>query len=233
MTTENKQPESMRILVQKNGPYLVYGTVPLVTKTQVVTEHGEPITWQKQGELEHAETYALCRCGHSTNKPFCTGMHRKMGFDGTEAADTTTTAERRADEPGGTGVVVRRDMSLCIGSGFCGNRFSNIHKMAAETADTRVRSLIIAMAERCPSGSYTYAMAPGEPDVEPDLPKQVAVVTEVTSDGPIEGPLWVTGCVEVQRADGQPMETRNRVTLCRCGRSGIKPLCDGSHRITL
>ena len=33
-----------------------------------------------------------------------------------------------------------------------------------------------------------------------------------------------------QVADQQPFETRNRVTLCSCGLSKIKPLCDGSHR---
>ena len=31
-------------------------------------------------------------------------------------------------------------------------------------------------------------------------------------------------------ADGQPFETRNRVTLCNCGSSSQKPLCDGTHR---
>ena len=29
---------------------------------------------------------------------------------------------------------------------------------------------------------------------------------------------------------GRPLETRNRMTLCRCGHSGNKPLCDGTHR---
>ncbi len=88
----------------------------------------------------------------------------------------------------------------------------------------------MAMIERCPSGSLTYAIEPGEPDVEPDLPQQIAVTTEITSDGPIEGPLWVTGKVPIERADGLPLETRNRVTLCSCGRSKNKPLCDGAHR---
>ena len=29
--------------------------------------------------------------------------------------------------------------------------------------------------------------------------------------------------------DGYRYEVRNRVTLCRCGASKIKPFCDGSH----
>jgi CDGSH-type Zn-finger protein len=115
-------------------------------------------------------------------------------------------------------------------SGFCGNRITNVEKMVPDTGDTQVRSQVIAMIERCPSGSLVYSIKDGEADIEPDLPAQVAVTTEITSDGPIAGPLWVTGNIPVERADGQPFETRNRVTLCSCGLSKRKPLCDGTHR---
>jgi len=86
------------------------------------------------------------------------------------------------------------------------------------------------MVERCPSGALTYQIEAGEPDIEPDLPQQVSATTEITSFGPIDGPLWVSGCIPVERSDHEFFETRNRVTLCNCGLSGNKPLCDGAHR---
>jgi uncharacterized Fe-S cluster protein YjdI len=138
--------------------------------------------------------------------------------------------ERQLVYPGSTGIVVKTDGWLCMNAGFCGNRIAQIRQLAQNTNDVNVRSNVIAMVERCPSGSLTYAMAPGEPDIEPDLPQQIAVVTEITSDGPITGPLWITGNIPIERADGQPFEPRNRVTLCGCGRSRSKPLCDGAHR---
>jgi CDGSH-type Zn-finger protein len=210
----------------------VSGNAPLVRKTQVVTEYGEPIAWQKEGDIPAGESYELCRCGHSAEKPFCDSSHNGIEWDGVETADTNTTAERRETHPGGKQIVVRRDLSVCASAGFCGTRLTNIKRMLAtgDPNDTALRSQIIAMVERCPSGSYTYALEDTDSDNEPDLPTQVAVVTDITSNGPIEGPLWVTGGIVVERADGQPFERRNRVTLCRCGQSGNKPLCDGSHR---
>jgi len=43
------------------------------------------------------------------------------------------------------------------------------------------------------------------------------------------GPLWVKGGIPIEAADGFEYAKRNRVTLCRCGRSHKKPFCDGSH----
>jgi CDGSH-type Zn-finger protein/uncharacterized Fe-S cluster protein YjdI len=219
-----------KIVIEPDGPYQVYGGIPLVRKTQVVSEKIEPLTWRRDETMETGETYDLCRCGQSQDKPFCDSTHRDIGFDGTETADTRPTAARQMIYPESTGIVVKSDGWLCMNSGFCANRVTTIRQLARKTDDVNARSQVIAMVERCPAGSLTYAMAPGEPDVEPDLPQQIAVTTEITSDGPIEGPLWVTGNIPIERADGQPFETRNRVTLCNCGRSRNKPLCDGAHR---
>lgn len=230
-STEHGNGSGERIVVKKDGPYVVHGRVPLVRKTQIVSEHGEPLTWRKDEEIEVEENYELCRCGRSSRKPFCDWTHADIGFDGTESAETGPTVERQLTYPGGTGIVVKSDSVLCTGSGFCGTRFANISQLVPRTRDSIVRAQVIAMIERCPSGSLTFSIEPDGPEIEPDLPRQVAVTTEITSDGPIVGPLWVTGMVPVERADGQPVEVRNRVTLCRCGHSEGKPLCDGMHRM--
>jgi hypothetical protein len=46
--------------------------------------------------------------------------------------------------------------------------------------------------------------------IEPDLPQAISVLEE--EDG-LASALWVTGGVPVLRADGRPLETRNRMTL--------------------
>ena len=46
------------------------------------------------------------------------------------------------------------------------------------------------------------------------------------------GPLLVRGDVEILLASGEPAPRRRAtVALCRCGASGIKPYCDGSHKV--
>ena len=93
--------------------------------------------------------------------------------------------------------------------------------MIGQTGDTQVRAQVMAMIERCPSGALAYTLAPDGEILEPDLPKEIAVIPD--------GPLWISGSIPVERADGLTLEARNRVTLCRCGVSKNKPLCDGTY----
>ncbi|MBI5496367.1 MAG: CDGSH iron-sulfur domain-containing protein [Deltaproteobacteria bacterium] len=48
------------------------------------------------------------------------------------------------------------------------------------------------------------------------------------------GPLVVEGDIDLVDLDGRPVETagRQRVLLCRCGATRVRPLCDGSHNRT-
>lgn len=65
--------EKVTITTRPNGPYLVKGPIRLVDP------EGKEFTVQ-------GDTVALCRCGGSTNKPFCDGTHSKLGFKAAEQA---------------------------------------------------------------------------------------------------------------------------------------------------
>ncbi len=62
------------ITASKNGPYLIEGDFTLADPTG--TAYG----------LGGRTTIALCRCGMSSNKPFCDGSHRHHGFEDEPAA---------------------------------------------------------------------------------------------------------------------------------------------------
>ena len=62
--------ESM-IEITKDGPYRITGGIPLTDR------HAHAVKGAAGASLEH---YALCRCGHSQNKPFCSGMHWYVDF---------------------------------------------------------------------------------------------------------------------------------------------------------
>jgi CDGSH-type Zn-finger protein/truncated hemoglobin YjbI len=71
------------IEVSKDGPYRVTGGIVLVDS------NGEDVARNEGASREH---YALCRCGHSQNKPFCSGMHWNVRFkDPVQASDDEPT----------------------------------------------------------------------------------------------------------------------------------------------
>ena len=67
--TEKKYPKG-KITIRPNGPYKVEGDIPLVRKTQIVSEFGEPLNWQNDFAQLQESPYSLCRCGVSDKKHF-------------------------------------------------------------------------------------------------------------------------------------------------------------------
>jgi CDGSH-type Zn-finger protein/truncated hemoglobin YjbI/ferredoxin len=59
------------IEVSQDGPYRVTGGIALSDAD------GSDVARNQGASREH---YAICRCGHSQNKPFCSGMHWYVGF---------------------------------------------------------------------------------------------------------------------------------------------------------
>jgi len=59
--------EKVTMRVKPNGSIRVVGSV------EFVDEQGNV--------LETKSDFSLCRCGHSADKPFCDGSHRKRNFE--------------------------------------------------------------------------------------------------------------------------------------------------------
>ena len=218
--SEDVQPSTTYITATANGPYQVRGVRRITWREPVTTEAGEPIAWA-EGEVvtDDDKEYWLCRCGNSGNKPFCDGSHRRVGFEAEDAASPEARSSR-IKTYGGERTELQDDRGVCAHSGFCGTKLTNAWKLSArEDLDTTGRAQLTAMAAHCPSGALTLTLEGA--DVEPTLPTEIFLVPD--------GPLLVTGGATVERSDGGVLESRNRMTLCRCGASANKPLCDGSH----
>ena len=157
------------------------------------------------------------------NGPYVVSRAR---FDGTESAEVRPYEELQHVHDG-VGISARRVGELCIHAAFCIGRTRPIAKMLDDTADSDIRSNVMGRIDHCPSGSYSYALSRDGDSIEPDLPEAISVLEEENGQA---SALWVTGDIPVVRADGQPLQTRNRMTICRCGHSANKPLCDGTHR---
>lgn len=199
-----------RITVTEHGPYMLEGGV------EVRDARGETVS--------DGDKAFLCRCGHSSNKPFCDGTHNRIGFDGTETADAGPIAERR-DAYEGEGVTIYDDRSVCAHIGECTDRTPSVWKLGEEPwidPTGAGAEQIEATIRRCPSGALTYTEGgPGDEPVEESIGPAVKAA--------VDGPYMVRGGIPVVSASGAGYEARNRQTLCRCGRSKNKPFCDGTH----
>jgi uncharacterized Fe-S cluster protein YjdI len=69
METENQNEEKSRIEGQiiKNGPLIIKGNICII---------------DSEGNEENKERASFCRCGASSNKPYCDGSHKANGFEG-------------------------------------------------------------------------------------------------------------------------------------------------------
>ena len=78
------QAREPAVEISKDGPYRITGGIELLDAA------GDPIARNAGASFEH---YSLCRCGHSQNKPFCSGMHYYVGFSDPPLPDEPTLFE--------------------------------------------------------------------------------------------------------------------------------------------
>jgi len=223
--SESKKIVSGSVKVTKNGPYLVSGGLPLSKEIIVCDEQGDPEKWKKGEKLPDKETYALCRCGSSKNKPYCDGAHAKSGFDGTETANRKKYSEQ-AEKINGSDLILHDAESFCAVGRFC-HRRGGTWDLTEKSNDPNCKETAIQEACDCPSGRLVACDKKSGKPIEHKFEQSISLVEDPTNR--VSGPVWVKGGISVESADGTKYETRNRVTLCRCGRSANKPFCNGEH----
>jgi len=124
------------------------------------------------------------------------------------------------EEIRGTKVIIRFDGSKCIHSRHCVLDRPDVFVPNVEGAwihpDNASPEGVAEIARNCPSGAISFERLDGGDN---ETPPPVNVV-RVRENGPLafHADLAIEGHAAALRA-----------TLCRCGASGNKPYCDGSH----
>lgn len=164
--------------------------------------------------------YSLCRCGASNAKPFCDGAHSKIGFVGERDNSAKTDLEYYP----GQDITIVYDRYLCMGAGHCGELepVFGAHDAPKYEPDAASADEIIATIKKCPSGALSYQINEKRETQYYGAPQ---IVVEQ------DGPLHCRGAVELidDQDSDQLLPEGDHFTLCRCGASKKKPLCDGSH----
>ncbi|MDD4323211.1 MAG: CDGSH iron-sulfur domain-containing protein [Eubacteriales bacterium] len=225
MSAKKSKPQ---IKIVKDGPYVVTGNVPL--SEQIITPHGKKSYVYEEGqELPQANTYTLCRCGKSKNPPFCDGSHIKAGFDGTETASKDNYIDRVKQR------ILGPDMELyddgrCAYARFCHREAGDAWDLVEMTDEKdEYMDEAIKAACQCPSGRLVLSDDAGQV-IEPDYDPAIEILQDPEKD--VSGPIAVKGYIPLVSGDGDTYEVRNRMALCRCGKSKNMPFCDGQHLYT-
>ena len=199
--------EGKKIMIEatENGPYLVKGL--------------ENLKNSKGEAISAKPTVYLCRCGGSSNKPFCDGTHSKVGFLGEKLSDGR---KDKRNNYVGKEITVHDNRGVCAHIGNCTANLSSVFNSKAKPwidANGAEAKTIIETVRSCPSGALSYSID----DVEGYEERDPTIT--VSKDGP----YYVTGGVELEdepRGEGASLE---HYALCRCGGSKNKPFCDGTH----
>lgn len=211
-----------KIKIMKDGPYLVTGGIPLSEK--IITPVGKAYVYTEGRKLAQAETYLLCRCGKSSNHPFCDGAHIAAGFIGDETA-TNDDYDDRADLIEGPELGLLDD-DRCAYARFCHTERGTTWRLTLKSDDPDAKAEAIKSASDCPNGRLV-ALDKNGSAFEHQYEPSIDVIQDPEYN--VSGGLFVKGHIPIESSTGELYETRNRATLCRCGKSRNTPYCDASH----
>ena len=213
------------VKIIEHGPYVVTGNVPLSEQVIVSERNGTAVEYKETKRYPRKQAYSLCRCGRSSTMPYCDGMHVKIGFIGRETASREPFSQQAAVYEGPS-LVMEDVENLCASARFC-HLGGGTWDMVEDSDDPKARKLAIRGACDCPAGRLVVRDAETGKVIENAYEPSIVVLQDPAAG--VSGPLWVRGGIPIESADGTTYEIRNRVTLCRCGKSRNMPYCDASH----
>jgi CDGSH-type Zn-finger protein/uncharacterized Fe-S cluster protein YjdI len=126
----------------------------------------------------------------------------------------------------GKDVSVKWDGRLCIHVGECGRAKGDLFVGGRDPwcqPDLAQNEEVADVISRCPSGALTMVDAADKVIEEPVPAENTGIVVN-------DGPVYLSGELEIEGAPEDMPGVKRRVALCRCGASKNKPFCDNSHR---
>ncbi len=174
----------------------------------------------RKGAIEARATMALCRCGGSSNKPFCDGTHAKIGFSSAKLEGRVP--DKREDYEAEK-ITIHDDRGICAHAGRCTDGLSSVFRLKQEPwidPQGAPAEEISETIRKCPSGALSYTV-----DGVEHRDRGGAAAIFVSPNGPYVV-ASVAQLLDTPRGAGVSTE---HYTLCRCGGSKNKPFCDGSH----
>lgn len=196
----------VRLRATTNGPYILEGATELISS---------------QGDVIGVDPYLhLCRCGKSQHKPECDNTHEEYGF---RSRKLEGRQPDRVDRYEGSGITILDNRGICSHRGHCTTNLPAVFRQGTEPwidADGADPEEVVRVIRMCPSGALGY-IKDGTTFREWRAPQAVTLSKN--------GPLEISGGIELTDEDHHQPGVADHYTLCRCGGSKNKPFCDGTH----
>lgn len=190
----------LKVKIIEDGPILISGFSKL--------KYGSEILPQKDKAL-------LCRCGKSEKQPFCDNKHKAVNFKG----ECKCSIPEKLKIWEGKNIITYFNKDLCMHAGYCGP-LGELRLTEHFNNDVEAAKEIARVITECPAGALSYEMKDGSVPAK----FEDSDVVEIMKNGEIR--IWC----ETEGVETVGRQPKNRITLCRCGKSAKKPFCDASHK---
>lgn len=197
-----------QIIFTRNSPYYIV--------------NGKNIVFENETIEDLQSVTPICRCGQSKSMPYCDGYHEKTGLKTDKLDDR---AKNQWKEYSGEDITVHFNLGLCSHGQTCLKGLPsvfNIDKKPWIDVSKASTKEIINAVKKCPSGALTYTKD-GHHETEFEYEDSIVIAKE--------GPIFVKGDIDLvdDMNSLNELVSKNRFTLCKCGKSKNKPFCDGTH----